>query len=161
MLDLLPHDRELVIQVVQGLLLGIFKPLGIFRKYLHIALWKLDRRLVNGDLLTPPLLGIVGDFDARQGRSQTRHIALEANQLLLAFTEIGTKARVVDPHQLLTRMDHLALLDEDLLDDPPFQILYHLQLPRWDDLALTRRYFIELCPGGPDDGNHKKYKTAP
>ncbi len=116
---------------------------------------------VDGYLLTPAQIGLVLDHHAANFGAQAGDIPLEGDQLLLPFAKIRLEAGIVDAQQWLSLLDDVPLLDEDLLDDPPFQVLDHLQLARRYHLALADGHFIQLCPGGPDDGADKKQEAGP
>ncbi len=128
LLDLLTQNIELVAQVVEALILHRLFPCRIFGKHVLITVRKNDGLLFNHHLFTPTQIGAGLDHHALDLRPQSGDVPLEGHQLLLALPKVGTETGIIDAQQWLPFLDDVPFLNEDLLDDPPLQVLDHLQL---------------------------------
>ena len=102
--------------------------------YPHLSvtqeLFEIDRRRIGRLVGLPRRLG---NHDQRRGPAlgtQAGDVALEDHQLLLTLAKIRLEAGIVYAQQRLPLFDDISLFDEDLFDDPPFQVLDHLHLAR-------------------------------
>ena len=79
----------------------------------------------------------------------------------LAAAELGAGLGRVEPDQLLADPDDLALADENLGDDAPFEVGDDLKLRARDHPAHAAHRALELGEGGPDEEDDDETGDAP
>ncbi|MCY1209647.1 hypothetical protein D9M72_213060 [compost metagenome] len=81
--------------------------------------------------------------------------------LIGRFLEVCEEVGVIETHQRLPDLHQVALLHQQLVENPPFQALDLLDAAERHYPPVAASHLVELRPGGPDDEQHHATEEGP